>query len=149
MMQLDTNGNVMLYNVSFNGSTFIHPLYSYNNTGTFQWSSVISDYDWLYGYAGAMEIDDSGNTVFTGKYQTSSIASAYQVVIRKVNPAGTQLWQVYYNSYPGVYADHMIIDKKGNIYMTLQNYGLPAGVERVVKFNGINGSIIWDGCNLV
>lgn len=146
-MRLDDSGRVMLANVSYNSSqNFVHPLYCYSNSGTLQWTSIINvNYDYYYGYDGLLEVDDSNNTVFTGKYQPSADPSGYEVVIRKVNSAGAQLWQVNYSSYPECFADKIAIDKNGDIYMLINTNAFTD--ERLVKFSGANGAVIWDVAN--
>jgi outer membrane protein assembly factor BamB len=60
-------------------------------------------------------------------------------VVRKVDPNGTQLWQIYYHVGED-YIHNITTDAQGDIYFTMEvrNVG-----NRVVKLNGTNGTVLW------
>jgi hypothetical protein len=135
----DNLGNIYAYSHSNSSSTFQnHVLRKYNPTGGVEWTSTIDDYDWYYGYPGRMTIDPAGNIIFTGKRQISGPAF-YDIVIRKVNSDGVQLWQKYYNIGED-YINDITTDTEGNVYFTMEvrNAG-----NKVVKLDGSNGNELW------
>ena len=125
-----------------------HITMSYNSVGALQWSSLINDLDWWYGYDGRMTMDNNGNTIFTGKIQTTqSSPNAYNVIIRKVNSSGAQQWQTTYDF--NSLMDHIIgrslkVDNNGDVYLIIANSSNWTNKTiRLIKLNGTNGSIIY------
>lgn len=125
-----------------------HVTQAYNSSGVFQWSSTISDLDWYYGYDGRMTMDNNGNTIFSGKIQTTqSNPNAYNIIIRKVNNVGVQQWQTTYDF--NSLMDHLVgrslkTDNNGDVYFIDANSSNWSSVtQRLIKLNGSTGAIIY------
>jgi hypothetical protein len=151
-LKVNQNNNVFLYglNSAINTGYLSSSVYSYNNAGTLQWTSTINDLDWYYGYTGRMILDNTGNVIFTGKRQTTQMnQNTYDVVVRKVNSAGIQQWQIYYDF--NNLQDHMCngnsaltSDNNGDIYfVSRNNNALSNNTVRLVKLNGLTGAVIF------
>lgn len=138
-LRIDNSGNIYAQGAEYTGSQNLNTLRKFNSSGNLLWSSTIMDYDWFYGYPGRLTLDPSGNAIFTGKRQTSSNPGTYDVVIRKVNPGGTQLWEIYYDVGEDYIYD-ITTDTSGDIYIAVEIRGVG---DRVVKLNGTSGSVIW------
>jgi hypothetical protein len=142
------NNQTYVYGVSNNPSTGFneHTTTCYNEQGAQIWTSKIAELDWWYGYPGRMTTDLQGNVIFSGKRQTSQgNQNTYDVVLRKVNPNGQQLWQIYYdNNNLADYLTSVVSDAEGNIYFSSTNTNAWATRSgRLVKVNGNTGAIIF------
>jgi gliding motility-associated-like protein len=129
-------------------SILTHSIYCYNSAGIQQWTSEINDYDWFYGYEGRMTTDIGNNVIFSGKRQTSTSPNTYDVIIRKINSNGIQMWQSYFDQ--GNIMDHitgrsLITDSNGDVYFADANSNNWSGTSfRLVKLNGQDGSLMYN-----
>jgi gliding motility-associated-like protein len=148
---LRKNNNLFVFNTlnrSSGTSNLSHSVYCYNSQGVQQWQSVINDYDWFYGYEGRMTIDLNNNVIFSGKKQTTTNPNTYDVVIRKINSAGVQIWQSYFdqsNLMDHITGRSLITDANGDVYFADANSNNWSGTTfRMVKMSGIDGSILYN-----
>jgi hypothetical protein len=148
MTKTDAQGRIYTYGTlrAVNTNYFSNAVYCYDNNGALQWSSAINDLDWYFGYPGRMTVDNNNNVIFSGKRQTTQgDPFTYDIVLRKVNSSGVQQWQVYYdfgNKFDLL--SSIVTDSNGDIYMVaLNRTESTIGTERLVKFNGTTGAIIY------
>jgi hypothetical protein len=148
MTKTDAQGRIYTYGTlrAVNTNYFSNAVYCYDNNGALQWSSAINDLDWYFGYPGRMTVDNNNNVIFSGKRQTTQgDPFTYDIVLRKVNSSGVQQWQVYYdfgNKFDLL--SSIVTDSNGDIYMVaLNRTASTIGTERLVKFNGTTGAIIY------
>jgi hypothetical protein len=93
------DSGLFLYGMNRNASNgyLSHSLYKMNPNGSVNFSSTISDLDWYAGNIGRFTLD-KGSVIFSGKRQTNqSSENSYDIVLRKVDNKGSQLWQSYYD----------------------------------------------------
>ena len=144
------DSGLFLYGINRNGSNgyLSHSIYKINPSGSVAFSNTISDLDWYAGSPGKFALDKSG-IVFSAKRQTSQYnENTYDIVLRKVDNKGTQLWQVYYD-YNSLcdYIEDLKIDKNGDVYITTNSHTAPnwgTSTRRIVKINGSNGNKIYE-----
>ena len=126
------------YNNARNATT--HTLLCFDTLGNRLWTNVAPDYDYFYGYTGAMDVDAQGNAYVISKRQGSGGPAGYNVVIRKFSLEGVQLWRYEYN-YGEDYATDIKLDDSGNVYLSV---GVRPNQSRLVKLNGDTGALLWE-----
>ena len=141
---VDDSGNVYVTgysSVDVNISDYV--TIKYNSAGVQKWIQKYNGPGNNYDEAKFVAVDDSGNVYVTG-YSFGS-GTSYDYATIKYSSGGIQKWIQRYNGLAnsGDYANSLVIDRLGNIYVTGESYG--NGTSRdyaTIKYNS-NGDSIW------
>jgi len=122
-LALDTAGNIYVTGRSSGLVDYDYATVKYNPAGVEQWARQYNGPDDSYDEAYAVAVDQTGNTVVTGRSVGASGGEDYATV--KYTAAGNQSWVRRYNG-PGNdndVANAIALDDAGNIYITGESYG--------------------------
>ena len=154
---VDSSGNIYVCGNGKNSSGYsILSISKYNNSGTIQWQSTLTDaYSSPNGAANGIAVDSSGNVYVCGYGETPS--SSYVQSISKYNNSGTIQWQrtlTDTSSLPYSLASKITVDNLGNIYVCghLENSSvqfvqsiakLPADGSKTGTYSGTNFGVTY------
>ncbi len=95
----------------------------YNSSGIEQWTQMYNGPGNLYDEAYSIALDNAGNVYVTGDSYGNGTNYDYATI--KYNSLGIQQWVQRYNGQGSSndYANSMVIDNSGNIYVTGASYG--------------------------
>ena len=143
---VDSSGNIYVCGNGKNSSGYsILSISKYNNSGTIQWQSTLTDaYYRNAGAANGIAVDSSGNVYVCG-YGNNSSGNAIQS-ISKWNTSGTIQWQRTLTdaySSPDEGATSIAVDSSGNVYVCgYGNTSSSSYVQSISKWN-TSGTIQW------
>mgnify|MGYP003454708416 FL=1 len=115
----------------------------YNSAGTLQWAQKFNGTANHTDMARCIGVDASGN-VYTGGVTYVS-ANNSDVALVKYNSAGTQQWSRTVNGQGNSYdfANDLILDAAGNIFLTGQSTGLSTGYNYITARYSSAGTQVW------
>ncbi len=117
---VDSSNNVYYVNKLYNGSLGVGSIsvIKYNSSGVRQWTRRFINLN-STADAKAITVDPSGNVYISGEW---SIASAYYIVVIKIDSSGNTVWQQRLNSGSGdviLYPyGNIAADSSGNVYLS-------------------------------
>ena len=115
----------------------------YNSSGTLQWAQKFNGTANLSDMARCMGVDASGN-VYTGGV-TYLTGGNSDIALIKYNSSGTQQWLRTINGQGNAldFANDLILDAAGNIFLTGQSTGLSTGYNYLTARYSPSGSQVW------
>jgi len=143
---VDSSGNIYVCGNGKNSSGYsILSISKYNNSGTIQWQSTLTDaYSSPNGAANGIAVDSSGNVYVCGYGRNSSGKSIQS--ISKYNNSGTIQWQRTLTdaySSPDEAATNIAVDSSGNVYVCgYGNTSSSSYVQSISKWD-TSGTIQW------
>ncbi len=113
---IDNSGNVVVSGYTSNNTTGWDMLLAkFSNTGDIMWQSTIGGAGDDISYSVAT--DTGGNIVVVG-HTTGSGTSLFDIVVAKINPAGSMLWQKSFDAAAkSAYGYDICCDSSNNIYI--------------------------------
>ena len=123
----------------------------YNSSGTKQWTKQLGTWD--SDFANGVATDSSGNVYVTGStfrnFDGNTSAGNADLFVVKYNASGSKQWTRQLGSSSRDYANDVVTDSSGNVYVTGTTYGGLDGNTSagnadlfVVKYNS-SGSKQW------
>lgn len=142
-IKLDHSGNVYVSGISrgANGyNNFDYCTVKYNSSGIQQWVARYNGPANGDDEVESLVLDDSGNVYITGGSLENSNYFDYCTI--KYNTSGVQQWVIRFNrfGYGNNYANSMVLDGSGNIYVTGYSYGNGTNNDYcTIKYSAITG----------
>jgi len=132
---VDVNGNVYVTGQSErSNANYDYATIKYNSAGQEQWVIRYNGSGQNSDYAVALGLDSDNNVYVSGSSYGSKTDVDYATI--KYDPDGTELWLARHDErgYGTDYAQRMIVDEAGNVYVT----GYTAGIGYVtVKYDAV------------
>ena len=143
-LAVDDSGNVYVTGGSIgSGTHYDYATIKYSPFGDTLWVRRYNEPGNVVDVAYALAVDASGNVYVTGGSVGSGIYTDYATI--KYSSSGDTLWVRRYNG-PGNsydYADALVIDDSGNVYVTGDSYGSGTGYDyATIKYSSA-GDTLW------
>lgn len=119
----------------------------YSSNGTILWSQSYNGSANLLDEAFAIELDDSGNVIVTGRSRgnKSGYDTGYDIVTIKYNSEGIQQWMAVYDGPSGQddIGYNLVSDQVGNIYVCGSTINTGSSQQCIVLKYNSSGSLLW------